>query len=238
MRLVCGCMRLVCVEVGGCGYLGWRVRSIARSAATLAVAVAVAMAVALGLALQRHAHARTERASWACSSPSTHQNLRPNNPALHPPHAHARRAPPTTRPLGSVTLQAVGDALSDLLMVDAILRRKRWGFAHWDGLYTDLPSRQTKLKVHDRTVRGAAGARLRARELDTAACAERFCMCSCRGCSVPARHGVAWATLGAPYSLSAVRVRACFWLCLWLCLCPRLLRCVLRRSAAPRTRRE
>jgi len=34
-------------------------------------------------------------------------------------------------------MQAVGDALSDLLFIEAILRIRRWGVAEWDrGLYT------------------------------------------------------------------------------------------------------
>ena len=47
--------------------------------------------------------------------------------------------------------QAIGDALSDMLLVEAILARKGWGVAEWDALYEDLPSRQTKLAVADRT---------------------------------------------------------------------------------------
>lgn len=50
----------------------------------------------------------------------------------------------------------MGDALSGLLVVDAILRRRRWTFAQWAALYADLPSRQTKLAVADRAVRRAA----------------------------------------------------------------------------------
>eukprot|EP00325_Prymnesiales_sp_UTEX-LB-985_P011297 CAMPEP_0174760060 /NCGR_PEP_ID=MMETSP1094-20130205/108583_1 /TAXON_ID=156173 /ORGANISM="Chrysochromulina brevifilum, Strain UTEX LB 985" /LENGTH=590 /DNA_ID=CAMNT_0015966001 /DNA_START=26 /DNA_END=1797 /DNA_ORIENTATION=+ len=48
--------------------------------------------------------------------------------------------------------QAIGDALSDMLLVEAILSMKGWSFAQWDALYEDLPSRQTKLAVADRTV--------------------------------------------------------------------------------------
>jgi phosphoacetylglucosamine mutase len=46
--------------------------------------------------------------------------------------------------------QAVGDALSGLLAVHAVLARKRWGLAQWRALYSDLPSRQAKLRVADR----------------------------------------------------------------------------------------
>jgi len=48
--------------------------------------------------------------------------------------------------------QAVGDALSDLLLVDAILYLKGWTLKDWNCLYTDLPSRQCKVKVKDRSL--------------------------------------------------------------------------------------
>ncbi|GFR49328.1 hypothetical protein Agub_g11354 [Astrephomene gubernaculifera] len=47
--------------------------------------------------------------------------------------------------------QTVGDAISGLLLVELILRRKGWTLADWQALYTDLPSRQLKLKVADRS---------------------------------------------------------------------------------------
>jgi len=46
--------------------------------------------------------------------------------------------------------QAVGDAISDALIVEAILTIKGWGLAEWAATYDDLPSRQTKLAVEDR----------------------------------------------------------------------------------------
>ncbi|KAI8470507.1 MAG: phosphoacetylglucosamine mutase [Monoraphidium minutum] len=45
--------------------------------------------------------------------------------------------------------QAVGDAISGLLLVEAVLRCGT-ALEAWEGLYSDLPSRQTKLKVADR----------------------------------------------------------------------------------------
>jgi phosphoacetylglucosamine mutase len=48
--------------------------------------------------------------------------------------------------------QAVGDALSDLLFVDAILSLQNWTFIEWDSMYQDLPSRQCKIRVRDRKV--------------------------------------------------------------------------------------
>ncbi len=47
--------------------------------------------------------------------------------------------------------QAVGDALSDALFVEAVLCVKGWGVDEWDAVYTDLPSRQAKLPVKDRS---------------------------------------------------------------------------------------
>ncbi|KAJ4728761.1 Phosphoacetylglucosamine mutase [Melia azedarach] len=47
--------------------------------------------------------------------------------------------------------QAVGDALSGLLLVEAILRHMGWSIHQWNALYEDLPSRQLKVKVVDRT---------------------------------------------------------------------------------------
>lgn len=55
--------------------------------------------------------------------------------------------------LPSLVNQAVGDALSDLLLVDAILFIKGWTVADWHSKqYQDLPSRQLKVRVADRTV--------------------------------------------------------------------------------------
>lgn len=47
--------------------------------------------------------------------------------------------------------QAVGDALSGLLLVEAILQHMGWSIHQWNALYQDLPSRQLKVKVGDRT---------------------------------------------------------------------------------------
>ena len=47
---------------------------------------------------------------------------------------------------------AVGDALSGILVVEAVLRSKGWGLSEWDVMYEDLPSRQVKVSVADRSV--------------------------------------------------------------------------------------
>ncbi|XP_065337963.1 phosphoacetylglucosamine mutase isoform X1 [Cloeon dipterum] len=53
---------------------------------------------------------------------------------------------------GELINQTVGDALSDLLLVETILHSKGWSVADWDNAYTDLPSRQLKVTVKDRNV--------------------------------------------------------------------------------------
>ncbi|KAK8918238.1 Phosphoacetylglucosamine mutase [Platanthera zijinensis] len=47
--------------------------------------------------------------------------------------------------------QAVGDALSGLLLVEAVLQYMGWSLQNWIELYDDLPSRQLKVKVADRS---------------------------------------------------------------------------------------
>mmetsp|Transcript_5035 Transcript_5035/g.14576 ORF Transcript_5035/g.14576 Transcript_5035/m.14576 type:complete len:612 (+) Transcript_5035:2485-4320(+) len=49
---------------------------------------------------------------------------------------------------------AVGDALSDMLLVDYLLRSLGWTLDDWSKLYEDLPSRMLKVKVADRSVIG------------------------------------------------------------------------------------
>jgi hypothetical protein len=46
--------------------------------------------------------------------------------------------------------QAVGDAISDFLLVEVILAHKRWGPEEWDAGYEDLPNRLLKVNVPDR----------------------------------------------------------------------------------------
>lgn len=48
--------------------------------------------------------------------------------------------------------QCVGDAMSDLLLVEAILCEEEMSFPSWDSLYFELPSRQLKVKVSDRSI--------------------------------------------------------------------------------------
>ncbi len=46
--------------------------------------------------------------------------------------------------------QCVGDAISGLLLVEAVFRSGT-SLSDWQSIYADLPSRQTKLKVADRS---------------------------------------------------------------------------------------
>ena len=46
----------------------------------------------------------------------------------------------------------VGDAISDMLGVEAVLNSKGWDAEEWDRMYTDLPNRQLKVSVGDRNV--------------------------------------------------------------------------------------
>ena len=48
--------------------------------------------------------------------------------------------------------ETVGDAMSDMLIVEAILGIKQWDLPTWDKCYQDLPNRQRKVQVKDRTV--------------------------------------------------------------------------------------
>ncbi|MEE6476366.1 hypothetical protein FKM82_011054 [Ascaphus truei] len=48
--------------------------------------------------------------------------------------------------------QTVGDAISDMLVIEAILSLKGLTVQQWDAIYTDLPNRQLKVKVADRKV--------------------------------------------------------------------------------------
>lgn len=54
--------------------------------------------------------------------------------------------------LSELINQAVGDALSDLLLVEVILAHRAWGAAEWDAGYEDLPNRLVKVEVPDRTI--------------------------------------------------------------------------------------
>ncbi|KAG0246292.1 Phosphoacetylglucosamine mutase [Mortierella sp. GBAus27b] len=56
------------------------------------------------------------------------------------------------RALSDVINQTVGDAFSDLLLVETILTQRQWGPKIWDQAYTDLPNRLVKVVVKDRSI--------------------------------------------------------------------------------------
>lgn len=58
----------------------------------------------------------------------------------------------TLRALTELINQAVGDALSDLLLVEVILAHKGWGPSEWNLTYTDLPNRLVRVEVKDRNI--------------------------------------------------------------------------------------
>ena len=58
----------------------------------------------------------------------------------------------TLRALTKLINQTVGDALSDLLLVEVILAHKGWGPKEWDLTYTDLPNRLVRVEVRDRYI--------------------------------------------------------------------------------------
>ena len=48
--------------------------------------------------------------------------------------------------------ETVGDAISDMLLVETILHAKGWDLKDWLKIYDDLPNLQQKVKVQDRTI--------------------------------------------------------------------------------------
>ncbi|ELU04395.1 hypothetical protein CAPTEDRAFT_114915 [Capitella teleta] len=58
--------------------------------------------------------------------------------------------------------QTVGDAISDLLLVETVLHANGWNAQQWNAAYTDLPNRQLKVKVADRSAISTADAERKA----------------------------------------------------------------------------
>ncbi|KAI9632946.1 putative phosphoacetylglucosamine mutase [Dioszegia hungarica] len=52
--------------------------------------------------------------------------------------------------LSQLINQAVGDALSDMLLVEVVLAHRGWTAVEWDAAYEDLPNRLVKVEVADR----------------------------------------------------------------------------------------
>ncbi|KAK6337769.1 Phosphoacetylglucosamine Mutase [Orbilia brochopaga] len=71
--------------------------------------------------------------------------------STHSPNSPAEQSALTSlKALTELINQTVGDALSDLLLVEVILAHKAWSPAQWDACYTDLPNRLEKAEVKDR----------------------------------------------------------------------------------------
>ncbi|XP_047128946.1 phosphoacetylglucosamine mutase isoform X1 [Hydra vulgaris] len=51
-----------------------------------------------------------------------------------------------------LTNQTVGDAISDMLLVESILHEKQWSCIEWDNEYQDLPNKLGKVLVKDRRI--------------------------------------------------------------------------------------
>ncbi|KAJ6020944.1 Phosphoacetylglucosamine mutase [Penicillium herquei] len=73
------------------------------------------------------------------------RNTEPQSPAQ-------KTALESLQALTDLINQAVGDALSDMLLVEAILAHKGWSPKEWLGTYTDLPSFLERVVVDDRSV--------------------------------------------------------------------------------------
>jgi len=56
----------------------------------------------------------------------------------------------TLRNIVDLVNETVGDAISDILLVEYILREKDWDVKNWFGIYEDLPNLQLKVSVSNR----------------------------------------------------------------------------------------
>ncbi|OJK02870.1 hypothetical protein ASPACDRAFT_75976 [Aspergillus aculeatus ATCC 16872] len=75
----------------------------------------------------------------------TIKNTEPQSPAQ-------QRSLECLQGLTDLINQAVGDAISDMLLVEAILSHKGWSPKEWLATYTDLPSRLVRVEVADRSI--------------------------------------------------------------------------------------
>lgn len=73
----------------------------------------------------------------------TFEKHQPNTPAQETAFNHLIN-------LTKLINQTVGDALSDMLLVEVVLAHKSYSGIEWDSLYTDLPNRLVKVVVGDR----------------------------------------------------------------------------------------
>ncbi|BGP34480.1 hypothetical protein JCM10296v2_006301 [Rhodotorula toruloides] len=79
-------------------------------------------------------------------SPSTLTAIRTHTPSTPSQSA----ALDNLRALVELINQTVGDALSDMLLVETVLLHRQWTPAQWDAAYSDFPNRLVKVLVQDR----------------------------------------------------------------------------------------
>ncbi|KAI9724318.1 MAG: hypothetical protein M1812_000386 [Candelaria pacifica] len=96
----------------------------------------------VGVYFEANGHGTVVFSPSALKTLATHE---PQSPAQH-------TALETLRALTDLINQTVGDALSDLLLVEVILAHKTWGPKEWDSTYTDLPNRLVRVEVPDRNI--------------------------------------------------------------------------------------
>ena len=83
----------------------------------------------------------------------------------HEPKSPGQKAAlDTLGALNDLVNQTVGDALSDLLLVEVVLAHKNWSPADWVRTYNDLPNRLVKVEVTDRNMFKATDAERRLEE--------------------------------------------------------------------------
>lgn len=71
----------------------------------------------------------------------------------HQPKSPAQQtALETLDALNDLINQTVGDAISDMLLVEVILAHKNWSVAEWTNTYKDLPNRLIAVDVKDRNI--------------------------------------------------------------------------------------
>ncbi|CAG7851668.1 Phosphoacetylglucosamine mutase {ECO:0000303/PubMed:11004509} Short=PAGM; {ECO:0000269/PubMed:11004509}; AltName: Full=Acetylglucosamine phosphomutase; AltName: Full=N-acetylglucosamine-phosphate mutase {ECO:0000303/Ref.2} [Serendipita indica DSM 11827] len=105
----------------------------------------------------KHLHHAAERYSIGVYFEANgHGTVLFSSNALHLIKAHEPHTPAQQTALNNLLAltelinQTVGDALSDMLLVETVLAHKGYGGAEWDALYTDLPNRLVKVSVKDR----------------------------------------------------------------------------------------
>jgi len=80
----------------------------------------------------------------------------------HSPQSPAQASALTTlRALTRLINQTVGDAISDMLLIEVVLAHKHWTVKEWDNTYKDLPNRLVRVEVKDRGIFKAVDAERR-----------------------------------------------------------------------------